>query len=497
MIFALVSKVLGLFREVTLSFFYGTSNMSDIYLIALTIPTVIFSFVGIGLITTYMPVYTEVMQRDGKDAANKLTSNLINCVILICTIVVGIVFIFATPIVKGFASGFEGEVLETAVFFTRISILGIYFMAISNILKGFLEIQKNFIIPAIKGFVFNITLIISIALSTIVDNLILPVGIVAALMLQTILLLPSSRKLGFNYTFGIQLKDKYLKKIMLLSIPVILGVSVNQINVLVDRTIASQITVGGISALNYADKLGFFIQGVFVVSIVTVMYPVLTKLSANNNICEFKKKTSDFISVVHIFLLPATVGSLIFSEQIIMLLFGRGAFDQNAIQMTSNALFYYSIGMIGFGQRQILSRVFYSMQETKTPMINAAIGMMLNIILNIVLSRYIGIGGLALATSIAAIFTSVLLFISLRKKIGSFGMKKISITFLKALIASVLMGIITKLCFELLSIQENLAFLVSIIIGVISYSAIIYFMKIEEVDIVVEIVKSRLGKLKK
>ena len=86
MIFTLVSKVLGLFREVTLSFFYGTSNMSDIYLIALTIPTVIFSFVGIGLITTYMPVYTEVMQRDGKDAANKLTSNLINCVILICTI---------------------------------------------------------------------------------------------------------------------------------------------------------------------------------------------------------------------------------------------------------------------------------------------------------------------------------------------------------------------------------------------------------------------------
>ena len=122
---------------------------------------------------------------------------------------------------------------------------------------------------------------------------------------------------------------------------------------------------------------------------------------------------------------------MIFSKEIVSLLFGKGAFPQEAISMTGNALFYYSVGMIAFGLRDILSRGFYALQDTKTPMINATVAVVLNIVLNIILSKYLGIGGLALATSISAIVGKGLLFITLRRKIGGFGLKEISKSFIK------------------------------------------------------------------
>ncbi|MDK2919768.1 MAG: putative peptidoglycan lipid flippase, partial [Candidatus Petromonas sp.] len=142
------------------------------------------------------------------------------------------------------------------------------------------------------------------------------------------------------------------------------------------------------------------------------------------------------------------------------------------------------------------SRTFYSLQDTKTPMINAAIAMTINIILNIILSKFLGIGGLALATSISAIFCTTLLFVSLRKKIGSFGMKNISISFIKILFASLVMGLIAKVSYSTLlnNINANLSLILSIGIGVITYFTIIYFMRIEEVDVIVNAIKRKMIK---
>ena len=165
-----------------------------------------------------------------------------------------------------------------------------------------------------------------------------------------------------------------------------------------------------------------------------------------------------------------------------------------AIDMTANALFYYSIGMIAFGLRDILSRAFYALQDTKTPMINATIAVVINIILNIVLSKYLGIGGLALATSIAAIVGTLLLFITLRRKIGGFGLKEITKSFIKICIASILMGFIALGSFNFFSqnIRENLALILAIGVGALAYAILIYFMRIPEVDRSIEAMKKKV-----
>lgn len=266
---------------------------------------------------------------------------------------------------------------------------------------------------------------------------------------QLFMLIPFIHKSGYRYQPFINLKDKYIQMMVTMAFPVIVGQSVNQINILVDKTLASGIAVGGISALNYAIRLNGFVQGLFVASITTVLYPMISKMAAAKNMKGLKSSISEAISTVNLLVIPATIGAMIFSKEVVGLLFGRGAFTPEAVDMTANALFYYSIGMIAFGLIDILSRAFYAMQDTKTPMINATIAVVLNIILNFILSKYLGIGGLALATSIAAIVSTILMFITLRKKIGGFGLKEITSSFIKISLASVIMGFIALSSFNL------------------------------------------------
>lgn len=494
MLLTIISKVFGFARDITLSYFYGASNTSDIYLISITIPMVIFSFIGAGISTGYIPMYSKIMQNHGIEEANKYTNNLVNSMMLLCTLIAAFGLTFAEPLVKVFASGFKGNTLSLAVQFTRICLLSIYFSGIIYVFSGYLQLKGNFAIPALVGFPLNFFMILSILISYQTNIIMLPVGTVLAVAAQLILLVPFIHKIGFRYKFILDLKDNHIKEMVMVAAPAIIGVSVNQINVLVDRTIASLIIVGGISALNYANRLNLFVQGIFVVSISTALYPLISKMAAENNLNGLKKSMAEAIGSINLLVMPATLGAMIFAEPVIKLLFGRGAFDANAISMTSSALFYYSIGMIGYGLRDVLSKAFYSLQDTKTPMINACIAVIMNIMLSITLSRFMGIGGLALATSISAIFCTGLLFISLRKKIGSFGLKTITISFIKILLASSVMGITAKLTYNILlnNLSANLSLVSAICVGALTYFLMISFMRIEDVDIILNVVKRKI-----
>ncbi|MFS1511170.1 murein biosynthesis integral membrane protein MurJ [Chengkuizengella sp. SCS-71B] len=495
MILAIFSKMLGFGREITLSYFYGASNVTDAYLISLTIPLILFQFFAKSIQHTYIPMYSRILKEKGIKDAIGFTNMLINVVLVICTFIVVIVIVFTVPIVKMFASGFQEETLILATNLTRISIFAIYFSGLVYIFTGYLHLNNNFKVPSLMSLPFNLAIILSIFLAYRFNNIILGIGSVVAGLLQILWLMPFVLKQGYRFSFVLNKYKEQFKKIIYLSLPVMIGVSANQINVLVDRTIASQISIGGISALTYANLFNLFIQGVFVASITTVIFPMISKMVVENNLSGLKKSISTIFNSINLLLIPAVVGVMIFAELIVQVVFGRGAFDSQAVSMTSTALFYYSIGMVGYGLRDVLSKVFFSMEDTKTPMINAAIGMGLNIILNIILSKFLGIGGLALATSISATFTTILLTISLRRKIGQFGLKHISVSFVKILIASLLTGVISKLSFDYLSIHifnQFLLFLLTLAIGVTTYVVIIYFIKIDDVNIFVNVIKRKI-----
>lgn len=493
MIITFFSKIIGFIRDIVLSYFFGASNISDAYLISLTVPSVIFGLIGVGIVTAYIPMQSRIIEESGDLVGSRFTSNFTNIILVMVTIILIVGQIFTEPIVKLFAIGFTGETLKLTIGFTKISLFGMYFTALISIFSGYLQIKNNYIVPALIGFPLNIIVIISIIVASEGNYVVLAIGTLIASVSQFILMMPFIRKVNFKYSLVLDYKDNKIIRTLYIALPVIIGTSVNQLNILVDRTIASSLSIGGISALNYANRLNLFIQGLFVTSIITAMYPMISSYASKKNFSGVKKTLVESINIITIMVLPITIGTLLFSKEVTIMLFGRGAFNTEAIQMTSTALYFYAFGMMGVGIREVLARGFYSIQNTKTPMINAAIGMIINILLNIVLSKYMGIGGLALATSIAATITTILLFFSLRNKIGSFGMKKISVSFVKILLASIVMGGIAKLSFKFFttSLSQNFSLLLAIGVGAVTYFVIIYFMKIEDVDVMVSAIKKK------
>lgn len=494
MLLTIISKIMGFGREIALSYSYGASNISDAFLISLTIPQMIFYFIGNGLSIGFIPIYSHIEQQEGEKEGNRYTNNLVNILLILCTIIIVICLLFTEQIVKVLASGFKGETFTFAVWFTRIGLFGIYFTGLVRIFCGYLRVKGNFAIPESIGVPLNFFLILFILLSVKTGLTVLAIGSVVAFASQLLLLLPFLYKKGYRYCFALDTKDDYIRELFSLALPVIIGTSVNEINKLVDRTLASNIAVGGISALNYADKITTFVQGMFVTTISTAMYPMISKMVAQGDMGGLKKAVSEAINLTNLFVIPATVGALIFAEPVVRLLFGRGAFQPEAVAMTSTALFFYAMGMIGFGLKEILYRAYFSMQDSRTPMINASLSVLMNIVLNLILSKFLGLGGLALATSISAIVCTVILFVQFRKKIGPFGMKNTVCSTIKIFFSSLGMGVGAYLTYKILLsyISANLTLIISIGASVIVYFILIYFMKIEEVNSLVTTIRKRL-----
>lgn len=497
----LIAKILGFGRELALASAYGASGTSDAFLVAMNIPAVIFSAIGTSLGTAFIPLYCDLEAKQGKKASLRFSNNVLNIVVLLCLITSLVGVVFTEPIVKLFAVGFKGETLTQAIYFTRVLILGMAFLGMSYIMMAFLQVKENFVIPGLMSVPYNMLIIISIFLSVTINPNLLPWGTLIGLSLQFIFQYPFARKKGFKYRPYINLKDEYLKRMLWLIGPVLIGVAVTQVNSIVDRTIASTLVEGSISALNYATKLNQFVMGMFIVSISSVIYPMLSKLSTENNKKKFKESIVTAINVVTLIIIPISVGAIILAEPIVKLLFQRGEFDARATQMTAIALIFYSIGMLGFGLRDILGKIFYSLQDTKTPMINGIIAMVLNIVLNLAFVKYtnMGLGGLAFATSISSLVTIALLSVSLRRKIGAFGGKKIISVLIKSIIAALLMALVTKFTYNVIAaflsagfIQDAIKLAISVGLGAIVYAISIIVLRVDEVKLIFKMINKKV-----
>lgn len=500
MVVTMLSKVLGFGREIILGYFYGTGMYSDVYIVSMNIPLVIFASIGTALITTFIPLYQEVLSDKGEERALKFSNNIMSIVVILSILLGVFGYIFAEPLVKLFAMHYTGEKLILAVKFVRIMIGGVVFIGLSNLMTSYLQIQGNFTIPGMIGFPNNIIIITSIILSAVTGNIyILAIGTLIGMLSQFLFQVPFAIKKGYKFKPTIDFKDEYLKKMLWLVMPVLIGVAVNQINAMVDRSLASGLEDGVITALNNANRLNGFVMGMFIATLGAVIYPTLSKLSTENNKEKFAESVANSVNCVNLLVVPASVGAMILATPVVRILFERGAFNDRSTTLTATALVFYSVGMVGFGLRDILGKVFYSLKDTKTPMINGIIAVVLNIVLNIALVKVMGHGGLALATSLSAIICIILLFISLKKKIGYYGQDKIRSTFIKTVVASLVMGVVTyfvyKFLFGILGlgfIQEVISLGVSIAIGGAIYLALIIVFKVEEVNMAIDMIKKKL-----
>ncbi|MDW7671925.1 MAG: murein biosynthesis integral membrane protein MurJ [Bacillota bacterium] len=493
-LFSLGGKLLGFIREVLIASKFGSGIETDAYFIALTATGIATMLLWTAINTTLVPIFSEVEHKEGEDKKIFHANNMINVILIISAIITLVGWIAAPLLVRLIAIGFEGQQFELAVAMTRIGFPKLLFTGAIGVLSAFLHSEGKFK-SASSIYIFSslVTITYLLFFSAKFGILGLMVASLFAVAVQLPVLLPEAIKSKYKYQFVLDIKDKYIHKLGYLVFPVLLGTAINEINIIVDRTIASSLVSGSISSLTYASKLNNLILGVFITAITTVIFPILSKESNTGNTDGLKRIMGYGINLILLISIPAAVGLILLAKPIVEIAFQRGQFDASATIMTSAALIFYSLGLVSMALRLLITRVYYSLQDTKTPTINSAIAVAFNIVLNLILVRFMAYAGLALATSIATTIATFLMFIGLRKKIGTLGLKSSVICGLKATFAAMIMGAFSYFSYYGLynalgygKVNSLISFAVAAGLGALLYGLLCYVFGTEEVKIVVD-----------
>lgn len=488
MLTTFIAKLLGFVREQVLAYYYGTSTVSDIFSIVYSIPTIIFSGMGAAILTCYITVYTNLRKDGQRGSVSKFSNNVITMIFLLSFVILAVFLLFDEMIVKIFAPGFTDDVFQRAVSMARIIMISILFIGIYFILQGYLQVRGKFFAVGLTSLPLNISVIISIVLSVQFGEQILAYGTVAGYGFTFLMFVLVAMFAGYRYKFTLNLKDKNVHRLIKLVLPIFLGKSITQINIMLDRTIASTLPAGNIAALNYANRVVGFITSVFVLSVATAIFPRLSSLNADNDIKKLKSTFITSSSIMTLLVLPISAGVMIFSKEIISILFMRGAFTEDSANITASVLFCYAFGLLAFSIKDVMLNVFYAIEDTVTPTVNSIIALFLNIAMNVFFIQILGVRGLALATSISSTITLLMLFYSLHKKIGPLGTKNLLLAIGKMGVATAGMSvavILTNYIMVYLTNSMLFSLIISVFVGVIVYAALNILLRTKELGLVV------------
>ena len=491
MFLTIFTKIIAYSKDLVLAYYYGTSQIVDIFVIAVNVPMLLFTFLGSAISAGYIPRYNSIQNKYGANRANQFTSNLMNILFLVFLFITILILVFTKQFIYIFASGFTGDKLSTAIYFTRISSLSLIISVPVAVLSSFLHMKGKFWIVSLKTVPMNLVLITFIIFGNKDPNLLI-YGFVIGTVTQLLVILPSIYKEKFKYSPIVNLKDEDIKKFIILVAPIFLAIAINDINQIVDKTLASNLGDGAISALNYAHKIDTIVKTIFVSSVTIVMFPSISKLGSSK---EYKKMNNTIIEslvIISLLMVPATLALIVFSKETVTLLYGRGNFDESSISNTSYALIFYSIGMLGFGFRQALTRVFYAIDRFKIPLYNSFFAAIINIGLNLVFYLYtnMGIGGLALATSISGITSSLFLFIQIKLLNIGFELKQFVKTFIKIVVISIIMIIIGFFLqyqvLSLIQLSSNIIYIFVMFISASTYFILVYVFNVGDTKFLIK-----------
>lgn len=416
-IFALVAKGFGFIREVVLANCYGAGAVSDVFVVVQNIPAVIFSIFGAAVTTGFIPLYSELKVKKGKDSAKQFTSNVISIFIVLSLAFSVIGINFSNYLVDIFAGGFSGKTYDLCNQFAKIIMPSSIAIILGYVYNAFLQTEGYFNQNSLMNVPYNLIQIAFIIFGFYLGKpLLLALGILLSSFGQLLYLyIESRKKTNYRFRFECNFRDETLLQMLKLVGPVFLSTAIGQLNTIIDRSLASGLEAGSASALNYANEVTNIITQVVILSMTTIMYPKLTELFASKDEDRFNF-SHRYIETISLIVVPSSVALILFSKDIVCVLFARGAFDARSVSMVSGALSVYAVGVIGIAFRDVLNKIFYSLKDTVTPMVNGSICVGLNICLNITFVGRFKYLGLAAATSISATVAILIMFFSLWRK---------------------------------------------------------------------------------
>lgn len=485
MFITIISKIFGFLREAVMASYIGASDLKSIYTTANTLPVVIANFVAVGIISGFIPIYNKAKNEEGEEAAEEFTSNVFNILMVFALVAVVIGMIFARPFSKLLSPDLDGAYLDLATNYTRIMMFAVFAYLYSAVFRGYLNLKGNFFDPAITGIIMNIVIIAFTILTGITDNpYYLIIGALLGNTLQYILFPRATRKLGYRHRKVLDFKNKYVRNLILISIPIIISSAAGEISIIVDNSMASAFFgKAAISKLFYSKTMLTMITGVITISVTTALFPKIAELGQLGKIDQMKERISSSVVSTMLLIIPASIGMAVLSEPIIGVVFERNAFTRNDTIIVAALLTAYAPNNIFQSIVDVVDRGFYAVGDSKTPVIVVLIQQFLNVIFNLIMIKFFGIEGLAYATVLSTAVGTVLMLFQFRKKFGSFNFKSSLISLVKISLATVVMALVAYFTNKALAgvAPRIVALFVAILLAMLVYGFLVLIARIPEV----------------
>ncbi len=436
----ILSRILGLVREVVVAAQFGTGADYDAYVAAFRIPDLLFLVVMSGAFgSAFIPVFGGMIARQDSASAWRLASSILTYTLVVLGVVAFVTLIFAEQLINWFiAPGLAPEQAELAARLTRILLLSPLLLGLGAAFKGMLEAQDQFALSAYAPVLYNVGIVMgALALAPKYGVYGLAAGVIAGAVLHAGIQAVGLWRGGMRLRFSLDRQVPGLATVLRLMGPRILGQAAFQVNFIVMTNFASRIGENSVSALNYAFQLFMLPYGVLALSLSTVIFPLMARQYETGSVAEMKETLGDALAPLVFLTLPAAVGLYCFRVSIVQMLFEVGSFDQESTRLVSEALGYFAIGLGGTAVIEAITRAYYAMQDTRTPVTIAVLAVGVNVALSALLVGPMGHGGLALAISITATLEMLLLAVILRQRIGSLG-RKLATSVVRAGVAALL-----------------------------------------------------------
>jgi putative peptidoglycan lipid II flippase len=409
-----LSKLLGFARELVMAAFYGTNYIVDAYVMAQSIPSILFMGIFGAVVTAYMPLLSEKMEQGSQGEGNRFTSQVLNILFVASAISAVVGLLFPNQITALLAKGFTGETAALTSYYLKVTFAYTIFSATAAILDAYLQYKGSFIPQVIVGYTQSAIIILTIVICAYTDHHFLAYGALIAYVVRYFLFYILAKRKEYKYTLRNENNRETFMLIMPLAIPVFVGHFGTQINMFVDKYLASGLAEGSVAALNYGNLLNGTVMALSTTVISTIIYPKLSQENALGNRDSVEAISKAGVALTILIALPFSAGAVVYSNEVVQIFFERGAFDSVATELTQGAYRFYSLGMTFMALNTLVTNFYYAIKDTRRPMYFALVSVVVNIVVNLMLVGSMQHCGLALATSCAAVVNSVLLYVGLR-----------------------------------------------------------------------------------
>lgn len=504
-----LSRLLGLVREAVILGQFGITGDIDSYIRAFRLPDFLFLIIIGGAVgSAFIPVFSALFSKGKETAAWHLTSTLINASVVLLSLG-SIILGLLAPVFVGTILHPNGTPAQQAlvVDLTRIMMLSPLFLGLGGWAMGILNARQQFTLPAFAPIFYNLAIIAgAIFLAPTFGVYGLAWGVVLGALLHFGVQLPGLIRAGMRYSLRINLRDEGAPQVGKLILPRIVGQAAFQINIIAMTAITSSMTAGSLAAFNSGYVIMMLPHGIFALSLATVTFPTLAALLGEGKLDDLRITLARAVRVLIFLTIPTSVGMFALREQLVATLFQLQKFDVSATRLVASSLSYFALGLVAYAVVEIITRAFYALHDTRTPVIIAV----LTVLLNIALASFLAIGlnmnqdGMALSLAASTTLEMVLLWIFLGRKLPGWRLSSdgISISIAKTAISALVMGAILLLIMPVLrgllpdsgtnKIEAIVLLAAGIALGTVTYFGTAIALRSEEVSQAVAMIRRRI-----